>query len=135
MNYFECFILPVSKNIYLNTVIENLQPWEPQCFYPDFPYEIICGDSWSDTRLVLATESGVYVVEGKSFTHQNISPSLQSHLTITEGGSCRMIFDKTVQIKQLTVVEAHGILLVRSDRGTRYILDNAALTNYHNIVL
>ena len=41
------------------------QPWEPQCFYPDFPYEIICGDSWSDNRLVLATESGVFVVEGK----------------------------------------------------------------------
>ena len=28
-----------------------------------------------------------------------------------------MIFDKTVLIKQLTVVEAHGILLVRTDRG------------------
>ena len=28
-----------------------------------------------------------------------------------------MIFDKSVQIKQLTVVEAHGILLVRTDRG------------------
>lgn len=28
-----------------------------------------------------------------------------------------MIFDKTVQIKQLTVVEAHGILLCRTDRG------------------
>ena len=34
-----------------------------------------------------------------------------------EGGTCRMIFDKTVLIKQLTVVEAHGILLVRTDRG------------------
>jgi len=28
-----------------------------------------------------------------------------------------MIFDKTVLIKQLTVVEAHGILLIRTDRG------------------
>ena len=28
-----------------------------------------------------------------------------------------MIFDKSVLIKQLTVVEAHGILLVRTDRG------------------
>lgn len=36
---------------------------------------------------------------------------------IAEGGSCRMIFDKTVLIKQLTVVEAHGILLIRTDRG------------------
>ena len=48
-------------------ILKSFQPWEPQCFYPDFPYEIICGDSWSDTRLVLATESGVYVVEGNFF--------------------------------------------------------------------
>ncbi|XP_046640588.1 GTPase-activating Rap/Ran-GAP domain-like protein 3 isoform X4 [Daphnia pulicaria] len=80
-----------------NTGLFRRSPWEPQCFYPDFHYEIICGDSWSDNRLILATESGVFVVE--------------------EGGTCRMIFDKSVQIKQLTVVEAHGILLVRTDRG------------------
>ena len=46
------------------------KPWEPQCFYPDFHYEIICGDSWSDNRLVLATESGVFVVEGKYLKRQ-----------------------------------------------------------------
>lgn len=39
-------------------------PWEPQCFYPDFGHEIICGDSWGETRLLVATESGVYLVEG-----------------------------------------------------------------------
>jgi hypothetical protein len=31
-----------------------------------------------------------------------------------------MIFDKSVQIKQLTVVEAHGILLFRTDKGNRF---------------
>lgn len=40
-------------------------PWEPQCFYPDFNYEIICGDSWGDSKLIVSTESGVFVVEGK----------------------------------------------------------------------
>lgn len=39
-------------------------PWEPQCFYPDFGHEIVCGDSWGETRLLVATESGVYLVEG-----------------------------------------------------------------------
>ena len=40
-----------------------LQPWEPQCFLLDFPYDIICGDSWGD-KLVVATSSGMFVLEG-----------------------------------------------------------------------
>lgn len=44
-------------------------PWEPQCFYPDFGYEIICGDSWGDSKLVVCTESGVFVVEGECSTN------------------------------------------------------------------
>ncbi|PNF14495.1 GTPase-activating Rap/Ran-GAP domain-like protein 3 [Cryptotermes secundus] len=72
-------------------------PWEPQCFYPDFGHEIICGDSWGETRLLVATESGVYLVE-ESMSH-------------------RLVFDKTVAVKQLHVVEAHGILLFRADKG------------------
>jgi hypothetical protein len=39
-------------------------PWEPQCFYPNFGHEIVCGDSWGQTRMLVATESGVYLVEG-----------------------------------------------------------------------
>lgn len=40
-------------------------PWEPQCFYPDFGHDIMCGDSWADGRLVVGTEnSGVFVIEG-----------------------------------------------------------------------
>ncbi|KAG8234166.1 hypothetical protein J437_LFUL013468, partial [Ladona fulva] len=72
------------------------QPWEPHCFYPDFPSEVICGDSWGESRLVVATENGVHLVE--------------------EGLSQRVIFDKTVVVKQLSVVEAHGILLLRADK-------------------
>ncbi|XP_075227777.1 GTPase-activating Rap/Ran-GAP domain-like protein 3 isoform X2 [Lycorma delicatula] len=72
-------------------------PWEPHCFYPDFSNEIICGDSWGETRLVVATDSGVFVVE--------------------DGISHRQIFDKAILVKQLNVVEAHGILLFRADKG------------------
>ncbi|XP_042861693.1 GTPase-activating Rap/Ran-GAP domain-like protein 3, partial [Penaeus japonicus] len=35
----------------------------------------------------------------------------------TEGVAHRLIFDKSVQVKQLSVVEAHGILLIRVDKG------------------
>jgi hypothetical protein len=31
--------------------------------------------------------------------------------------SHRLLFDKTVAVKQLHVVEAHGILLFRTDKG------------------
>ncbi|XP_067000028.2 GTPase-activating Rap/Ran-GAP domain-like protein 3 [Anabrus simplex] len=72
-------------------------PWEPHCFYPDFGHEIVCGDSWGDIRLLVATESGVYLIED-SMSH-------------------RLVFDKTVLVKQLNVVEAHGILLIRADKG------------------
>ncbi|XP_046609430.1 GTPase-activating Rap/Ran-GAP domain-like protein 3 isoform X4 [Neodiprion virginianus] len=74
-------------------------PWEPLCVYPDFPQDIICGDSWSQkNRMVLSTEFGTFLIE--------------------DGLSHRLIFDKSVQIKQLDVVEQHGILLIRAgDRG------------------
>ncbi|XP_051153923.1 GTPase-activating Rap/Ran-GAP domain-like protein 3 isoform X1 [Leptopilina boulardi] len=74
------------------------RPWEPRCIYPDFPHEIICGDVWSDSKLILATESGTFLLE--------------------DGISHRLLFDKSVQIKQLDVVEQHGILLFRAgDKG------------------
>ncbi|KAF6203788.1 hypothetical protein GE061_002123 [Apolygus lucorum] len=74
-------------------------PWEPQCFYPDFGYEVICGDSWGDTKLMVSSDAGVFLVE--------------------DGTSHRLIFEKSVSVKQLNVVEAHGILLLRADKGGR----------------
>lgn len=79
------------------TSLFKREPWEPQCFYPDFPHDIVCGDSWGNNKLVLGTESGIFLIE--------------------EGLTHRMIFDKTVLVKQISVVEAHGILLFRTDRG------------------
>ncbi|XP_014478192.1 PREDICTED: GTPase-activating Rap/Ran-GAP domain-like protein 3 isoform X1 [Dinoponera quadriceps] len=74
------------------------RPWEPRCIYPDFPHEVVCGDVWLENRLILATESGTFLIE--------------------DGVSHRLIFDESVQIKQLDVVEQHGILLFRAgDKG------------------
>jgi hypothetical protein len=38
----------------------------------------------------------------------------------SESMSHRLMFDKTVAVKQLHVVEAHGILLFRADKGTGF---------------
>ncbi|XP_076343533.1 GTPase-activating Rap/Ran-GAP domain-like protein 3 isoform X2 [Tachypleus tridentatus] len=81
----------------VTTGIFKREPWEPHCFYPDFSHDVICGDSWGENKLILATEGGVYLIE--------------------EGASHRMIFDRSVTAKQLSVVEAHGILLLRVDKG------------------
>ncbi|XP_043510075.1 GTPase-activating Rap/Ran-GAP domain-like protein 3 isoform X3 [Frieseomelitta varia] len=74
------------------------RPWEPRCIYPDFSHEVVCGDVWLDNKLILATENGTFLIED-SLSH-------------------RLIFDESVQIKQLDVVEQHGILLFRAgDKG------------------
>ncbi|XP_076663461.1 GTPase-activating Rap/Ran-GAP domain-like protein 3 isoform X2 [Andrena cerasifolii] len=74
------------------------RPWEPRCIYPDFPHEVVCGDVWLENKLIIATENGTFLIED-SLSH-------------------RLIFDESVQIKQLTVVEQHGILLFRArDKG------------------
>ncbi|KAL1489288.1 hypothetical protein ABEB36_014213 [Hypothenemus hampei] len=70
-------------------------PWEASCFHPVFPYHsILSGDSWGNDRLILATEEGTYVTQ--------------------EGKTHRQIFDESLQIYQLNVVEPHGIILFRA---------------------
>ncbi|XP_049821518.1 GTPase-activating Rap/Ran-GAP domain-like protein 3 isoform X2 [Aethina tumida] len=75
-------------------------PWEANCFYPVFPtLAILCSDSWGDNKLVIGTEEGIYVVE--------------------DGNSHRLIFDKSLQARQLNVVEPHGILLLRGGHSSK----------------
>ncbi|XP_017784573.1 PREDICTED: GTPase-activating Rap/Ran-GAP domain-like protein 3 isoform X2 [Nicrophorus vespilloides] len=75
-------------------------PWEANCFYPVFPATtIFASDSWSDNRLVTATDEGVYLVE--------------------DGNSHRLLFDKTLQVRQVNVVEPHGILLLRAGQSNK----------------
>ncbi|ESP05020.1 hypothetical protein LOTGIDRAFT_109410, partial [Lottia gigantea] len=80
----------------VTTGLLKREPWEPQRCFMEFPYSITCGDSWGD-KLIVATNDGVMVLE--------------------EGLSPRPIFDKTVIVKQLNVIEAHGLLIMRTDKG------------------
>lgn len=38
-------------------------------------------------------------------------------MVFADGVTQRQIFDKTIQVNQLNVVEAHGILLLRAEKG------------------
>nr|XP_040223872.2 GTPase-activating Rap/Ran-GAP domain-like protein 3 isoform X2 [Anopheles coluzzii]XP_040223874.2 GTPase-activating Rap/Ran-GAP domain-like protein 3 isoform X2 [Anopheles coluzzii]XP_049461475.1 GTPase-activating Rap/Ran-GAP domain-like protein 3 isoform X2 [Anopheles coluzzii] len=69
-------------------------PWEPHCFYPTFqPRNELVGDSWGQDQLFLASDEGTYLIKED-----------QTH---------RVVFDKTLCVRQLNVVEDHGIMLVR----------------------
>ncbi|CAG9823734.1 unnamed protein product [Phaedon cochleariae] len=75
-------------------------PWEASCFYPAFPTQsVLCADSWGDGRLAIGTDEGVYLVE--------------------DGSSHRLIFDKTLSVRQLSVVEPHGIFLMRAGQSNK----------------
>ncbi|ELT91917.1 hypothetical protein CAPTEDRAFT_143813 [Capitella teleta] len=71
------------------------QPWEPQCFLHELQHDVICGDSWGD-KLIVVTSGGTLLLEG---------------------ARPRVLFDRSVVIKQLTVVEQHGIIIFRADKG------------------
>lgn len=69
-------------------------PWEPHCFYANFMHRgHLVGDSWGRDALFMATDEGTFLIR-EDQTHQ-------------------MVFDRTFCIRQISVVEDHGIILVR----------------------
>ncbi|XP_030633829.1 LOW QUALITY PROTEIN: GTPase-activating Rap/Ran-GAP domain-like protein 3 [Chanos chanos] len=75
------------------------EPWESQSFYSNFPYEIVCGDSWGQSLLVATDTAGVMLLED--------SPSMPPV----------QVFDKTLTVKQMHVVEPQDLLITRTDKG------------------
>ncbi|NWU46893.1 GARL3 protein, partial [Dromas ardeola] len=72
------------------------EPWESQSFCSNFPHEIVCADSWGQSLLV-STDAGILLIDDDQ-------PSVQ-------------VFDKTLQIKQMHVLEALDLLIARTDKG------------------
>lgn len=79
-------------------------PWDVVCFHPCFQQpDIICGDSWGHNKVILATHDGTYLVEDGA-----IKP--------------KMIFDRSVRVKQLDVLEEHGIIIMRVGDDTEGVV-------------
>nr|KAF6314574.1 GTPase activating Rap/RanGAP domain like 3 [Myotis myotis] len=72
------------------------EPWEPQCFCSDFPHEAVCAEPWGQALLV-STDAGVLLVDGDL-------PAVP-------------VFDRTLPVKQMHVLEALDLLILRADRG------------------
>ncbi|XP_044120804.1 GTPase-activating Rap/Ran-GAP domain-like protein 3 isoform X2 [Neovison vison] len=72
------------------------EPWEPQCFCSNFPHEAVCADPWGQALLV-STDAGVLLVDDDL-------PSVP-------------VFDKTLPVKQMHVLETLDLLILRADKG------------------
>uniref|UniRef100_A0A3P9JI80 GTPase-activating Rap/Ran-GAP domain-like protein 3 n=1 Tax=Oryzias latipes TaxID=8090 RepID=A0A3P9JI80_ORYLA len=70
------------------------EPWESQSFCSTFPYEIVCADSWGQSLLVATDTAGVT---------QTLPPV--------------PVFDKTMAVKQMHVLEPQDLLITRADKG------------------
>ncbi|XP_069762255.1 GTPase-activating Rap/Ran-GAP domain-like protein 3 isoform X1 [Narcine bancroftii] len=80
----------------VTTGLYRKEPWEPQCFCNNFPLEIICSDSWGQS-LLISTEAGV--------------------LLLDEGQTPVPVFDRTLPVKQMDVLETQDLFLSRADKG------------------
>uniref|UniRef100_A0A7N6FGJ4 GTPase-activating Rap/Ran-GAP domain-like protein 3 n=1 Tax=Anabas testudineus TaxID=64144 RepID=A0A7N6FGJ4_ANATE len=82
----------------VTTGLYRKEPWESQSFCSTFPYEIVCADSWGQSFLVSTDTAGVMLLDGETL------PPVQ-------------VFDKTMVVKQMHVLEPQDLLITRADKG------------------
>ncbi|XP_043913822.1 GTPase-activating Rap/Ran-GAP domain-like protein 3 [Protopterus annectens] len=78
------------------TGLYRREPWESQMFSSNFPYEAFCSDSWGQS-LLISTDVGMLLLD------ENQPPV--------------PVFDKTLSVKQMHVLEAQDLLITRVDKG------------------
>ncbi|XP_064818650.1 GTPase-activating Rap/Ran-GAP domain-like protein 3, partial [Oncorhynchus masou masou] len=83
------------------------EPWESQSFCSTFPYETVCADSWGQSLLVATEAAGVMMIDAVDPLLSNpdaqVLPPVQ-------------VFDKTMVVKQIHVVEPQDLLITRADK-------------------
>ncbi|KAA8584399.1 hypothetical protein FQN60_008184 [Etheostoma spectabile] len=84
------------------------QPWESQSFCSTFPYEIVCADSWGQSLLAATDTAGVMLLDGPD-------PALPN--AETQALPPVQVFDKTMVVKQVHVLEPQDLLITRADKG------------------
>ncbi|CAN9504425.1 unnamed protein product [Ophioblennius macclurei] len=84
------------------------EPWESQSFCSTFPYEIVCADSWGQSLLAATDAAGVMLLDGPD-------PALSGSETQTLPPV--QVFDRTMAVKQMHVLEPQDLLITRADKG------------------
>ncbi|KAL3041975.1 hypothetical protein OYC64_020024 [Pagothenia borchgrevinki] len=84
------------------------EPWESQLFCSTFPYEIVCSDSWGQSLLAATDAAGVMLLDG---------PDPASSNAESQSVPPVQVFDKTMVVKQVHVLEPQDLLITRADKG------------------
>ncbi|KAM9793410.1 GTPase-activating Rap/Ran-GAP domain-like protein 3 isoform 3-T3 [Syngnathus typhle] len=88
------------------------EPWESQSFCSAFPHEVVCADSWGQSLLVATDTAGVLLLDG---------PDLPSSSTeaqaLPAAAAAAQVFDKTLAVKQMHILEPQDLLITRADKG------------------
>ncbi|XP_053303653.1 GTPase-activating Rap/Ran-GAP domain-like protein 3 isoform X2 [Pleuronectes platessa] len=84
------------------------EPWESQSFCSTFPYEMVCADSWGQSLLGATDTAGVMLLDG---------PDPASSNAETQALPPVQVFDKTMVVKQMHVLEPQDLLITRADKG------------------
>ncbi|XP_058472964.1 GTPase-activating Rap/Ran-GAP domain-like protein 3 isoform X2 [Solea solea] len=84
------------------------EPWESQSFCSTFPYDIVCADSWGQSLLAATDTAGIMLLDG---------PDPASSNTETQSLPPVQVFDKTMVVKQMHVLEPQDLLITRADKG------------------
>ncbi|CAB1318831.1 unnamed protein product [Coregonus sp. 'balchen'] len=87
------------RSLYQDLIPDLHKPWESQSFCSTFPYETVCADSWGQSLLVATEAAGVMMIDDAQ-----VLPPVQ-------------VFDKTMVVKQIHVVEPQDLLITRADKG------------------
>ncbi|XP_046901727.1 GTPase-activating Rap/Ran-GAP domain-like protein 3 isoform X2 [Hypomesus transpacificus] len=84
------------------------EPWESQSFCSTFPHETVCADSWGQSLLVATEMAGVMLLDAPDPMLANTElpavPPVQ-------------VFDKTMVVKQMHILEPQDLLITRADKG------------------
>ncbi|CAH8494706.1 unnamed protein product [Dicrocoelium dendriticum] len=110
-----------GQNLKLNTIIRGdaptssvtigrskINPWQPTRFNTSFHVEVVCGDSWGD-HLIVSGEAGSFLLKDK--------------------GSPTPLIDRSIEVRQLEVVNQQDIMVIRYDKGKDSRLAVVYLTN------
>ncbi|KAM8744199.1 GTPase-activating Rap/Ran-GAP domain-like protein 3 isoform 1-T1 [Acanthopagrus schlegelii] len=84
------------------------EPWESQSFCSTFPYEIVCADSWGQSLLAATDAAGVMLLDGPDPALPNAETQVLPPV---------QVFDKTMVVKQMHVLEPQDLLITRADKG------------------
>ncbi|XP_073334240.1 GTPase-activating Rap/Ran-GAP domain-like protein 3 isoform X1 [Pagrus major] len=84
------------------------EPWESQSFCSTFPYEIVCADSWGQSLLAATDTAGVMLLDGPDPALPNAETQVLPPV---------QVFDKTMVVKQMHVLEPQDLLITRADKG------------------